>query len=59
MHTGQSADDGRKIIAEKPTAIGGSKTRHGVMVVFVAEDDTFDGAFEFEHSLRLFSMRDV
>ena len=49
MDAGQGTDDGSEIITKKTTAIGGSKTRNGIMVVFIAEDDAFYGAFKFEH----------
>ena len=49
MYAGQGTDDGGEIIAKQPTAVSGSKTRNGIMVVFIAEDDALYGAFELEH----------
>src|SRR6266852_1602937 len=50
MDAGQHANNGRQIVTEEPATIMRAKTRHSIMIVFIAKDNAFNRTFEPQHT---------
>src|SRR5579859_1171561 len=50
LNTRQRANNCGQIITKEPPAIVQAEAHHGLMIIFIAKDNAFDGPFKCEHS---------